>query len=464
MKKTLKLIIFIIVLTLVVGAIYIGTYIKYDNTIINKSFVFMDSFTNELVESEYYYSDSYFSKESSKENEHLRTFSMSLALSFTPVYTEDNINKYIQDIFEGIGLKDYKYYDDEIITKDTIGTALAHKKLNNKYELVVLVLRGADYEDEWLSNFDIGSVGNSKGFDYASKKVLDRLNTYLKDNNIDKYKLLITGYSRGGAIANMVGVTLNEETSLSEEDLYVYTFEAARGTNNDKVYSNIHNTVNKNDIITYMYPSQIGLYNNGNIFDITEKRNINSKCLSIDGDNFVKDNGEVTKEEFINSFVGLLPSNREEYVKALKSLSNFYTLVNNKSEDELLEIVNYIENNMTDDISLVDIISILSLGSDKKVKDVYSKVISKYDKNYSTIKDDITKEEYESLKEDIYVIFKFFLPMIRKDLSYKTHGSPCSMYNTLTFIYNVEEIVKEHSFTNNYELVKLKDSYYDKRN
>ena len=93
MKKALKLIIIFIVLTLVVGAIYIGTYIKYDNTIINKPFVFMDSFTNELVESEYYYSDSYFSKESSKENEHLSTFAFSLALSFTPVYNLIIFNK-----------------------------------------------------------------------------------------------------------------------------------------------------------------------------------------------------------------------------------------------------------------------------------------------------------------------------------------------------------------------------------
>jgi len=466
MKKFWSLIIFFIVLIGVIISIYSCTYVKYDSTIINNKFLYEESITNEIVESEYYYSDLYFSNESSKENEHLRTFSFALALSFTPTYAEDNINKYIQDIFDGIGLKDSKYYDDEIITKDTIGTALAHKKLNKDYELVVLVLRGSNYEDEWLSNFDIGSDGNAKGFNDSAKLVLDRLNSYLEDNNIDKYKLLITGYSRGGAIANIVGVTLNDETSyhINQDDLYVYTFDAARGSNNNKVYNNIHNIINKNDIVTYLYPEQINIYNNGNIIDITDNsRTLKVKCLNLFGDDS-KDYGIVNKKEFISNFVNSLPSNREEYVTTLKALSNFYTLLNNKSEEEVNELFNYFKNNVEDDISIVDIISMLSLGSNKKLKNVYSKLISKYDSNYDSIKDIITKEEYDTLKEDINIIFKFFLPMIKKDLSYKLNGDTCSMYNTLTFISNIDEIVKEHIFSNNFELVKSMDSYYTKGN
>lgn len=455
-KKIIYLIIGFIVL---ISILCLFNKTKYDNKIISDSFIYEETITYEEIESKYYYSDSYFSKKSSKENEHLRTFAMDLAITFIPT---DN-NKYIQKIYDGIGLKDIKYYDDEIITKDTIGTSIGHKKLNNKYELVVLVIRGAGYQDEWISNFTIGDNGNVKGFDEASKLVLSRLKDYLKDNNIGKYKLLVTGYSRGGAVSNLIGVTLNNDSSyhIKSNDLYVYTFDAPLVSINNKTYKNIHNIVNKNDIITYLYSNKLGLYNNGNIYDITDNnRKIKSKCLNILSKGKIVKGKEIYKQDFINSFINLLPNNREEYVKISNSIINFYSLFTTKTDDEINKIFKFVGKYFVDEINFKDVIVLINTNDENKIKEVFDKVSANYDINYDEIKDVLSKEEYNNIKEDIYKLFVFFIPMIKEDFKYSDNNNTCSMYHTLTLITNFEEIIKEHTFTNNYNLVKSKDSNY----
>ena len=464
-KKIIGIVLCLFIVTVLVVIVCLNSS-KYDNKVITGSFTYEQSITNEPVESKYYYSDSYFNKKSTKDNDHLRSFAMDLVLTFKPTYHEDSVNQYIQKIFDETKFTNVKYYDDEKISKDTIGTSLAYKKLDDKYSLVILVIRGAGYQDEWISNFILGDSGNAKGFDEASKLVLSRLKTYLEDNKIDKYKLLVTGYSRGGAVANIVGVKLNNDTSynIKTDDLYVYTFDAAKGSDTDKVYKNIHTVLNKNDLIPYFYPEKWGLYNNGVIYDITDNsRTIKGKCLNIFGDDKIKDGEEVSKQEFLTSLIKIMPDNREDYVKVSDSIINLYNLAKNKTDKELLEIVNFIKDNSElNTIGYTDLVTFLNSSDENKLKEVYDKLIVNCDKNYDKIAKVLSKEEYNKLKDDIYKLFVFFRPMIRRDFSHKINGKSCVMYHTMTFIYNASEIVKEHTFTNNYELVKSKDSNYKK--
>ena len=39
-------------------------------------------------------------------------------------------------------------------------------------------------------------------------------------------KIWITGYSRAGAVANLVAARLDEDSSYSQKDVYAYTFSA----------------------------------------------------------------------------------------------------------------------------------------------------------------------------------------------------------------------------------------------
>ncbi|MBQ6402660.1 MAG: hypothetical protein IJI27_02035 [Oscillospiraceae bacterium] len=170
--------------------------------------------------------------------------------------------------------------------KDTLGYIFGKKKIevydqkthkNKEFTLVAVGIRGGGYGAEWASNLTIGnsngpaaqSSGNSLkyrhyGFDFGAQKVLSDLRTYTSSISGD-VKYWIVGYSRAGAIANLVAGDLTTNASqygTTMDDIYGYTFEApaaalttdeaASGTN----FPNIHNIINPMDAVPLVSPSE----------------------------------------------------------------------------------------------------------------------------------------------------------------------------------------------------------------
>lgn len=90
--------------------------------------------------------------------------------------------------------------------------------------LAVITIRGTG-DGEWYSNFDF--AGESKenalyaeNFMAAAQDIYDQSAPLLSE--LDRPVIVVTGYSRGAACANLLGVLLDAE--CSKEDVYVYTF------------------------------------------------------------------------------------------------------------------------------------------------------------------------------------------------------------------------------------------------
>ena len=455
---------FIIVLSILLTFLLVNkkdTY-YYDDKIISNSFEYEQSITNESIEDVYFYSDSYFKESSKLENEHLRTFALSLAVSFNPTYRKDKTNYNIDKILQELEFKDINYYDLEEFNKNTIGTSISHKKLNDKYELVVIVLRGSGYQGEWESNLDIGEDGNVKGFDDACKIVLSRLREYLKNNNINNYKLLVTGYSRAAAVSSLVGVYINnnlKDYNIDDSNLYVYAFESPRYSGENIIYENIHNVINKNDIVTYVYPKSWDLYHSGIDEDITTNSSkLQEKYLDILSNDIIKNKITIDKQKFIEKFINFLPKNRNDFYKINDSISNIFELLNNKTSYEKNKIIEFFKNikidfNLSNSITLF---TLINSDDEKTIRNSFDSIVSSYDKEYSKIQNVLSKKEYNDLKDDLFDILLFLHPSIKSD--YKSND----MFSiSLTFIYNLEDIFKEHYFSTNFEQVKMKDSYYN---
>lgn len=148
-------------------------------------------------------------------------------------------------------------YSDEY-DENAIGLVMSSQQVGDT-TIMAIVMRGT-YGKEWYSNFDIGedikTTLTHAGFNKAKEFALEKIKMYMVNYGIDKNhtKFLVTGHSRGAAVANLTAAALIDK--YSEENVYAYTFATPNTTTNtdalNKKYSGIFNFVNPQDFIAYI--------------------------------------------------------------------------------------------------------------------------------------------------------------------------------------------------------------------
>ena len=265
----------------------------------------------------FYYSDGYFDRAPDEYDSHLSTMSMNLAMSGfyssrgqdgTSYYQEgqryiymsetDYSNRHasVRQLLSDIGVSDENIYvnDDYVIcpTPDTIGVAVGQKQLcyadgtETGYTLVPIVIRSANYEQEWVSNVTLGdgseNGGEAKGFSTAADMAMEVVEGYIADYGLTekvaagKVKFWVVGYSRGGATANLLSKRLTDKYSdpaNGGSKVFGYCFEAPKGGVDKAVvnaehtyngeYHNIHNCINIGDLVPSVGPWQMGFHRYG---------------------------------------------------------------------------------------------------------------------------------------------------------------------------------------------------------
>lgn len=137
--------------------------------------------------------------------------------------------------------------------RDTAAHTIAH---NNN--LVIAAIRGTPRgRDEWLSNLDMGFGKHHTGFMRATSDVYHNLSSYMSRHGLMGKTMLITGHSRGGAIANLLGERISKAPLLvSKGGLYVYTYGAPMVSRSDatgdSIHNNIFNIINLHDPVVHV--------------------------------------------------------------------------------------------------------------------------------------------------------------------------------------------------------------------
>ena len=158
------------------------------------------------------------------------------------------------------------YKNDYDVTEVSFGyhTFVVNGELTT---VLAVFVRGTDETlAEWASNFDIGDSSkaesyydwgnrdNHKGFDVAANRVMNEMDLYINDNGLYEDNLVywVTGHSRGGGVANIIGAKLEDEGKTA----YTYTFAAPNTTLNQDSgshnYPGIFNLVNSDDFVPYL--------------------------------------------------------------------------------------------------------------------------------------------------------------------------------------------------------------------
>ena len=229
-----------------------------------------------------FYSDSYFSGDSTKEDIRLASLSMAMTQATQPYRSEAHpeSTEYIERILETSGMGNLflspAYFEPP--APDTTAFGIASKKMQDDSNLVWVFIGTGTRATEWADNFALGEEGDAQGFLFAAEQVRKGLGDYLVEKGIEgKTSLYVTGYSRCGAIANLLGGMLDDEIESQENTFgkaevdfrrtYVYTVEAPAASINaafdSEKYANIHNYYNLNDPIPVMAPRTWGFHRLG---------------------------------------------------------------------------------------------------------------------------------------------------------------------------------------------------------
>lgn len=173
-------------------------------------------------------------------------------------------------------------YQDPVYGLNLVGFTLATKRVlfeGVPRDVIFIVLRGTFGRDEWVSNMNVcntwGAAENPdpaaipalhEGFRLAADQVENALVAFVRTNNLDlaSAKVVITGHSRGAAVANILGARLDDAAqakgrspfaALSRQNVFVYTFASPNTVLRTDVdvrsprYGNIFNVINPEDIV-----------------------------------------------------------------------------------------------------------------------------------------------------------------------------------------------------------------------
>jgi len=205
--------------------------------------------------------DSWFDNSSNYYMHDLATASMALsAASYVNINGKPASNK-IQEAFETLGFHDIQSFNYEVerekLDNDIVSYNFAAKSVEDNgtvYTLVAVVIKGTSGDEEWYSNFNVGQGNRHQGFGICADDVMLNLETYVEELGLDSSntKFLITGHSRGAAVANLVAKEVTNSDLAQVRNVYGYTFATPTVAmdNTASNYDNIFNILNGEDFVT----------------------------------------------------------------------------------------------------------------------------------------------------------------------------------------------------------------------
>jgi hypothetical protein len=181
------------------------------------------------------------------------------------------INKLKADGFT-VSNSDAKNYDDT--DYKNVSYVLSNKVIYfnvSVRNLVAVIIRGTDGE-EWKGNMDVtgtsynASHNHHYSFEQAEKDLRingkNGLNKYLSDNKISNPVYLVTGHSRGAAVANLLAETLTSRNG--DSNVFAYTFATPNNTKKPNTSrKNIRNFCFKDDFVPQVPLSKWGYGKHG---------------------------------------------------------------------------------------------------------------------------------------------------------------------------------------------------------
>lgn len=230
----------------------------------------------ETIKDTYYYSDDWFSEDPSKDLDELALASMQMVGSCVTDDKNGTGAAFLRSMgFEEVGFSDFDSEDP-----DDFNYTWGRKSLDDGTTLVAIAVQSATDDMKvrnkgWRQNFTVNGEDITEGEHFAYAKAADKMSDEIAAlAEGDKTKFWVAGESRGGAIANILAVRLEEELGDRNAGIYAYTFESPltvdEMTAGSRDCKYIHNYVTSDDFVT-MIPGW-GMSRYGDTHELKDKK------------------------------------------------------------------------------------------------------------------------------------------------------------------------------------------------
>lgn len=268
------------------------------------------------------YADSFFENPSTSLSSNIAKASMGVTSSS---YSREKVQKILKQMgFEVIMAFNY----DRVYTKDSndfAGYIAAKKEIKvsgREYMLYFINIRGT-YEEEWYSNLNVGNGACHEGFNKAASEAFKNLAPLITSPAASS-KIWVTGHSRGGAVANILGRAITESLLAYEENIYVYTFACPGVTKEPKSLPNIFNFYNPGDIVVKIPLGEWGFARNGRDIAFSREETVLKRLDSIYKSGAGGPYGGLYSTlDFESLVIGWAPTLKDYYAKKLAGVSPY---------------------------------------------------------------------------------------------------------------------------------------------
>lgn len=247
--------------------------------------------------------------------------------------------------------------------RDRIGVCIA-----SRGDEIIVVLRGTTGE-EWFSNFDVGYGGEHRGFSKAADFAELRLSDYLFTHGIRvEPAFFITGYSRGGAVANILAKRLCDRYGIDR--VRAYTLAAPHTTISKRAprYGSIFNLVRDEDFFTRVPLAGWGYTKYGRTISLSDAGDVAARYRQLTGREYIGFTDAGSVDDFLCVAMTLAPNVHAYYERRrdvggrMLSLYEFMTAVASMLAHDDGSYTDTLMSAMLSDYA--DMVSFLSSGAD----------------------------------------------------------------------------------------------------
>lgn len=207
--------------------------------------------------------------------------------------------KLLRDNLSALGYGDVITAAYQNTERDKAGMCIGSRIRENRLQVAV-VLRSTS-GDEWYSNFEVGYSAEHSGFAKAADYAELRLGDYVFTHAIGmEPEFFVTGYSRGGAVANILAKRLCDRYGLERVCAYTFASPSTTLSRRTNRYNCIFNLVRQEDLFARVPPEGWGYTKYGKNISLSDAGDIAARFRQLTGEDYIG----FTRQRPVDSFIG----------------------------------------------------------------------------------------------------------------------------------------------------------------